>query len=107
MIGELSSVAAHYLNLPLGATLSTTEAPVDIEAFVVSTIEEMIRRRGTSAPAVRMESTFLEDLSVESLELAELSAALEDKLGRDPFSEGILPDTVGDLVAYYRPEAHP
>jgi acyl carrier protein len=36
------------------------------------------------------------------LEAAELSAMLEDEFGSDPFSAGgDLPETVGDIVAFY------
>ena len=43
------------------------------------------------------------DLGLDSLELAELSAALEDDLGADPFSSGgAAPRTVGDVLAFYR-----
>jgi acyl carrier protein len=43
-----------------------------------------------------------EGLELDSLEAAELSALLEDAFGSDPFSEGgDLPETVGDLVAFY------
>ncbi len=41
-------------------------------------------------------------LGLDSLEAAELSAMLEDEFGSDPFSAGgDLPDTVGDVVAFY------
>jgi acyl carrier protein len=41
-------------------------------------------------------------LGLDSLEAAELSAMLEDEFGSDPFSaEGDLPETVGDIVAFY------
>ncbi|MFZ0251602.1 MAG: phosphopantetheine-binding protein [Acidimicrobiales bacterium] len=41
-------------------------------------------------------------LGLDSLEAAELSAMLEDELGSDPFSAGgDLPETVGDIVAFY------
>jgi hypothetical protein len=42
------------------------------------------------------------DLGLDSLELAELSAALEDDLGRDAFANGVLPRTVGDLLVFYQ-----
>ena len=38
---------------------------------------------------------------MDSLELAELSAVLEDDLGHDPYSQGIVPQTVAELLAYY------
>jgi acyl carrier protein len=45
-------------------------------------------------------------LELDSLEAAELSAHLEDEFGSDPFSAALaagddLPDTVGDIVAFY------
>jgi acyl carrier protein len=43
-----------------------------------------------------------EGLELDSLEAAELSALLEDEFGSDPFSEGgDLPETVGDVLAFY------
>jgi acyl carrier protein len=41
-------------------------------------------------------------LELDSLEAAELSAMLEDAFGTDPFSESDeMPETVGDVVAFY------
>lgn len=40
-------------------------------------------------------------LGLDSLQTAELSASLEDELGTDPFSAGEMPETVGELVAFY------
>ncbi|HET7683436.1 MAG TPA: hypothetical protein VFK34_07205 [Marmoricola sp.] len=42
-----------------------------------------------------------EGLALDSLETAELSALLEDELGTDPFTEGLLPVTVGELLDFY------
>lgn len=45
---------------------------------------------------------FGEGLELDSLEAAELSVMLEDVLGTDPFSSAEqLPQTVGDILAYY------
>jgi len=41
-------------------------------------------------------------IGLDSLDAAELSAVLEDRHGRDPFSAGELPATVGDIVAFYK-----
>jgi acyl carrier protein len=70
---------------------------------IVDTIELLLRRRGAVGLAVTPEARLTADLGMDSLELAELSAVLEDDLGRDPFSEGIVPRTVGELLAYYHP----
>lgn len=41
-------------------------------------------------------------LGLDSLEAAELSALLEDELGSDPFSAAPeMPETVGDVLAFY------
>jgi acyl carrier protein len=43
-----------------------------------------------------------EGLGLDSLEAAELSAVLEDEFGTDPFSAGgKMPETVGDILAFY------
>jgi acyl carrier protein len=45
---------------------------------------------------------FGEGLQLDSLEAAELSVLLEDEFGSDPFSSGErLPETVGDILAFY------
>lgn len=46
-------------------------------------------------------------LELDSLEAAELSAHLEDEFGSDPFTAALqagsdLPETVGEIVAFYR-----
>jgi acyl carrier protein len=50
---------------------------------------------------------YAEGLGLDSLEAAELSAQLEDEFGSDPFSAALqagddLPETVGDILAFYR-----
>lgn len=43
-----------------------------------------------------------EGLGLDSLETAELSAMFEDEFGTDPFSAGgPMPNTVGDVLAFY------
>jgi acyl carrier protein len=51
-------------------------------------------------------SLYADGLGLDSLEAAELSAQLEDEFGSDPFSTALqagdeLPETVGDIVAFY------
>jgi acyl carrier protein len=68
---------------------------------ILATIETLLARRGAGGLAVTPESKLAADLGMDSLELAELSAVLEDELGHDPYSEGIIPATVSELVGYY------
>lgn len=44
---------------------------------------------------------YADGLGLDSVEAAELSAMLEEEFGTDPFSEGELPETIGDIVAFY------
>jgi acyl carrier protein len=73
----------------------------DAEKTVVDAIRTLLERRGDGAVDIRSEATLSEELGLDSLELAELSAALEDDLGSDPYSEGLVPETVAELVGFY------
>ncbi len=73
----------------------------DAEQVIVNTIRGLIQRRGAEPPEITDASALAADLDMDSLELAELSAALEDELGSDPYSQGIVPVTVGELKSFY------
>ena len=80
--------------------MATTETAKP-EEVILATINQLLERRGAGSIVVGPESHLLNDLAMDSLELAELSATLEDEVGREPFSEGIIPETVRELVAFY------
>jgi acyl carrier protein len=40
-------------------------------------------------------------LELDSLETARFAAMLEDELGTDPYTEGEVPLTVGDVIGFY------
>lgn len=84
-----------------GTHLLMLQSPSQAEATIREQIQLLLDRRGASGLEIRTDSKFSEDLGMDSLELAELSAALEDELGSDPYSEGIIPDTVAELVGFY------
>ena len=44
---------------------------------------------------------YAEGIGLDSLETAELSALLEDEFGADPFSTEEMPQTVGEILAFY------
>lgn len=44
---------------------------------------------------------YAEGIGLDSLDVAELSAVLEDEFGSDPFSNGEMPETVGEIAAFY------
>jgi acyl carrier protein len=71
------------------------------ENVVVGTLRSMLKRRKHSGPAVTVDAELYGDLGLDSLEVAELSAVLEDEMGRDPYTEGQSPRTVGEVIAFY------
>jgi acyl carrier protein len=44
---------------------------------------------------------YADGIGLDSLETAELSAVLEDTFGTDPYSAGEMPQTVGQILAFY------
>ena len=44
---------------------------------------------------------YADGIGLDSLETAELSAVLEDAFGSDPFQGATMPQTVGDILAFY------
>jgi acyl carrier protein len=81
--------------------LPDAETTLPVETIIHDTIRSLLEQRGASGIEVRPQSTLTGDLGLDSLELAELSAVLEDEVGHDPFSEGIVPETVAELIGYY------
>ena len=57
---------------------------------------------GVEADTITMETTFADDLGVDSLDIVELSMALEEEFGVSEMSEEEIAaiSTVGDLVNY-------
>lgn len=69
---------------------------------VEGTIRAFLARTKKRPSRVQLDtSLYSEGLGLDSLETAELSAVLEDELGSDPFSNGHMPRTVGDVVSFY------
>ena len=74
----------------------------DVEPTVVNALKGVLKRRKKSVEIdFDVNSDFFEDLELDSLDVAELSAVLEDDLGTDPYSEGLAPRTVAEVVAFY------
>jgi acyl carrier protein len=69
---------------------------------VEDTIKGFLSRAKKRNKGIELDtSLYAEGIGLDSLETAELSAVLEDELGSDPFSEGELPETVGDILDFY------
>lgn len=87
----------------MSAAPPTVEGPElsDAEQSVLSAVKGLLRRRKSNVTEVSRDTDLYDDLELDSLEVAELSAALEDDLGRDPYSEGVVPRTIGEVVDFY------
>lgn len=69
---------------------------------VYGIIGKLLEMQGRTGMEVTDESPIQEEgLGFDSLTVAELSAKLEEQLGRDPYTEGRYPATVGDLLLFY------
>jgi acyl carrier protein len=73
----------------------------DAEKAVLKAVRGLLKRRKEQEVEVGLDSALYDDLQLDSLEVAELSATLEDDLGRDPYSEGLVPRTVAEVVDFY------
>ncbi len=74
------------------------------EQSVIAAIREITNRKPHRLAEVRREHRLIADLSMDSMDIAELVALLEEQLGKDPFAEtASIADvrTVHDLIAVY------
>jgi acyl carrier protein len=71
------------------------------ETIIRDTIRMLLDQRDAKGIEILPESRLTRDLGLDSLELAELSAVLDEEIGDDPFSQGIIPATVAELIEYY------
>lgn len=73
-----------------------------IEAQIIEVIQEILRHQAFPETDVTPESPLYDDgVGLDSLCVAELSATLEKNYGKDPYTSGIMPQTVGDIIAFY------
>jgi acyl carrier protein len=67
----------------------------------VNAVQAIVRRRTGRDEAVPLDADLWNDLGLDSLEVAELSAILEENLGSDPYSAGIVARTVREVLSFY------
>lgn len=73
----------------------------DPESVVLETVRRLVRRRHGEDREVGRESDLFDDLELDSLDVAELSAVLEEEFGTDPYTAGDVARTVGEVLAFY------
>jgi acyl carrier protein len=75
---------------------------VSTREVVYGIIGTLLELQGRTNTEITDESPIQEEgLGFDSLTVAELSAKLEEQLGRDPYTEGQYPATVRDLLLFY------
>ena len=65
------------------------------------TVRSMVERRTGTAAGITADSDLISDLEMDSLEIAELSALLEEEYGEDPYTAGTLARTPREVLAFY------
>lgn len=70
----------------------------DVERAIRSFLARANKPVADLAPDIRL---YADGIGLDSLETAELSAVLEDRFTTDPYSAGEMPQTVGQILAFY------
>lgn len=75
----------------------------EVADSILRIVESLLRAAGKADVKVGLDDALHgeDGLGLDSLQTAELSATLEDEFGTDPFSEGLVADTVGEIVSFY------
>ncbi len=68
---------------------------------VLETVRGFVARVKNHCDIDLTTSLYGDGIGLDSLELGELGAVLEDEYGSDPFGAGLEPETVADIVAFY------
>ena len=72
------------------------------ESEIVAIVKTVMLHKGLPDTEVQLSSILYDGgLGLDSLSAAELSAALEKAFGKDPYTSGQLPQTVGQIVDFY------
>lgn len=74
-----------------------------IKKLVIDVIEKILEQKNESDKFdnINEEQSFNNDLGFDSLDLAQLSAMLEESFGKDPYSAGKIPLSVEEVVSFY------
>jgi acyl carrier protein len=74
----------------------------NLSQTIIDETRQVIEQKGISCPDITLDTSFLQDLPMDSLDLATLIVSLEINTGIDPFREGFKTfHNVGQLVELY------
>ena len=75
---------------------------MSVEQQIIDILKLVLKHQDKPAQEITPENPLYDEgLGLDSLCVAELSALLEKAFKKDPYTEGILPETVADIVAFY------
>ena len=75
---------------------------MNTEAEIIEIIQEILKHQAHQAVDVKADSPLYDDgVGLDSLCVAELSAVLEKRYGKDPYTSGVTPQTVSDIISFY------
>ena len=76
--------------------------PASMEEKIIDILQLVLKHQDKPAQEITLEKPLYDEgLGLDSLCVAELSALLEKTFTKDPYTEGVLPETVADIVAFY------
>ena len=73
----------------------------DTHSLVLDTVRDLVRRRHGEDRPIDLDADLFDDLELDSLDVAELSAVLEEQKGTDPYSQGEVARTVREVLGFY------
>ncbi len=75
---------------------------MSIQEQIIDIIETILKHQGMAPVEVSLDAQLYDEgVGLDSMCVAELSATLEKRFGKDPYTQGVLPHTVADLVEYF------
>ena len=86
----------------MAADLFSDPLSMPTESEIIAIVKTVLKHKGLPDADVEMSSTLYDGgLGLDSLSAAELSVALESAFGKDPYTSGQLPQTVGQIAEFY------
>ena len=75
----------------------------NLAEIILNETKHIIENKGEKCPEIHLDSAFLSDLPMDSLDLATLIVSLELTTGIDPFRDGFKSfHSVADLIKLYQ-----
>lgn len=75
---------------------------MSVEQQVIEILETVLKHQAMPEQDISADKALYDDgLGLDSLCVAELSALLEKTFKSDPYTQGVMPETVADIITFY------